>query len=161
MKPRQTLTLIFPQGQSVWRVADCVLWFRPTRHERVKKRWKGTVHDVVLNIEATGDAIEGDEDYVPCAIVSWFMRPFSPDLLVGKTFEIPKAYDEVARDHLVDLCYYEHLDVDENRVEFLGRAKNTFHVRWTGVMQNPGAPDDSNIRLARVVADFSAKLVDR
>jgi hypothetical protein len=161
MKPQETLTLVFAQGQSVWRTGDCHLWFRPTRHDRVKKRWKGTVHDVVLNIEAVGNAIEGTEDYTPSAIVSWFMRPFSLDLLVGKTFEIPTAYDELARDHLVELCYYDHLDVDQNRVEFLDRAQDTFHVRWTGVMQNPGAPDDSNIRSARVVADFSAKLVER
>ena len=164
MKAQETLTLIRPSAKSVWKTAHCVLWSRPTRHPKEALGLHGPVDDVVLNIETVGDEIKGNEEYTPrpSAVVSWFMNPFSANELVGKTFQIPKAFDQRVRDHLVDMVYYEHMDVDDNRVEFIARHGDTFHVRWTGVMEDNSPPKGSPPHpTIQVVADFSTKMVKR
>ena len=116
---------------------------------------------VVLNIDAVGKAISGDEEYTPTpsAIVSWLMPTFSPELLVGRVFEIPESYDARVRDQMVTMYYFEHLDVRGSRIEFIDRDGALFHIRWTGTMEDNCASDDPRPNPSvEIIADFAARL---
>lgn len=52
--------------------------------------------------------------------------------LVGRSFEVPEAYDEKFGDHVATIYYCEHEDLNENKIEVLERENNLFHIHWTG-----------------------------
>jgi hypothetical protein len=68
----------------------------------------------------------------PKAEVAVTLVQFDPNKLVGERFSVPAAYDEKIEDHVANIYYVEHDDLNDNIIEILAQEGNTFHVFWTG-----------------------------
>ena len=136
-----TITLTHQNWRKVWRLDQPVIWHRRAMTVGLLHRVLRRPDQVVLNLDASGLALEGGEefDYSPGVTLSWLMYPFSLDALVGNTFRIPNAYDSTVKDHVATFCYYEHNDMNDVAVKFLERVGNSFAIEVTGTADSPDA----------------------
>ena len=127
------------------------LWFRQWPILAAHK-----THDkVVINIEAKLPALKGEIEFDcgPVIILSWLEAKFQFDELLHRTIETPRSYDEFVGEHVTSFYYFEHLDFDDVRIQFVEREGERYRIQVTGTAPDMGVESDSrmDIRIDTVV----------
>jgi len=91
-----------------------------------------------LEIETSRPAVQSLPDTVdlaaePNAEVTLYLPNENVGSLVGRSFSVPRSFDEAIEDRVSRFYYCEHEDLDENVIEFIEQRGDWFRVRWTGV----------------------------
>jgi hypothetical protein len=79
----------------------------------------------------------------PNAEVTVTGKGLAPSKLVGKTFTVPRGYDEELEDHVATIYYVDHDDLDENEIKILSKKGKMFRVHWTGTTKDVNHYDGS------------------
>jgi hypothetical protein len=101
---------------------------------------------VNLDAETDGMALKTVADTAqdpanPRAEVAFVVEALDVGMLVGQRFLVP--HGRTRDDDLASIYYYEHEDLNENVVEFLGLDGDRFRVRWTASARDVNYYDGS------------------
>jgi hypothetical protein len=115
-----------------------------------------THDEVVINIEAALPAIKGEIEYdcSPVITLSWLEKTFAFDDLLNRTVNIPRSFDETVGDHMTSFYYFEHLDFDDVRIEFIERDGERYRIKVTGTvpdLEAAGADAKMTIEIDTIV----------
>lgn len=73
-------------------------------------------------------------------------KGLAPGKLAGKTFTVPRGYDEAREDHAARIYYADHDDLDENEIQVLSNKGKLFRIRWTGTARDVNHYDGTKPR---------------
>jgi hypothetical protein len=130
-------------GDEVYRIQDAVMCTNPGEDGGVMLWFDVQTESPALQTQPDTEALRAR----PSAEVAIPLPSVDLDQLVGRTFSVPSAYDEVLEDHVATFYYFEHEDLNENEVTILKRKGSSFHVRWTASATDLAYYDDSQPRM--------------